>query len=42
MGENSFGVDSVCDEIVSTHAQPAHDITFEKYPKIPNQNAIFE
>ncbi len=46
MRENSFSIDSVCnesvsvyaqqsDEIVSTYAQPAHAIVFEKYRKNP-------
>ncbi len=28
--ENSFGVDSVCDEIVSPYARPVNSITFVK------------
>jgi hypothetical protein len=26
--ENSFGVGSVCDEIISAYAQPSHAVTF--------------
>jgi hypothetical protein len=50
MCENSFGVDSVCDEIVclagneiiSAYVQPVHAIIFRKYPTNANWNAIYD